>query len=65
MKFETLQEAVTYFQGCQAHISHLEQQKHEALAKYQQETQAYFGVADGAPMNLLQLVALFQQVKAG
>jgi uncharacterized protein YcbX len=62
--FPSLEEAIAYFQTFQAHIVDLEEQKKEALQRYQRETAAYFGVADGTPINLLQMARLVKKMQA-
>lgn len=58
MKFETTDEAITYFANAQAEIVKKEVEWKEALNKYKAETKEYFGIEDGRPMNLIELVKI-------
>lgn len=64
MKFENVSEAISYFGKSQAEIVMVEQKLKDLMTKYKEETKDYFGVADGEPINLVQLASIFSRVSA-
>lgn len=64
MDFKSLSEAVSYFTGLQAQCLEAERAAKDLLQRYKAETKAYFGTADGEPMNLIQLAALIEKLSA-
>ncbi len=62
MKELSLEEAVKYFNDQQLEIVQTKSQLDKLTYEYKEETKQYFGVADGEPMNIVQLAAFVSKL---
>lgn len=61
MKFETVDDALDYFETCQKTIMDAQNTLSKLLADYKAQTKEYFGIEDGTPTNIVQLVRLIER----
>lgn len=61
MKFETVEEALAHFETCQKSVMEAQSNLNRLLADYKAQTKEYFGVEDGAQINIVQLTRLIER----